>query len=232
MTPKQMCCVQSETSGTSQRISGEYKPGKGDSGYTSPVTGRKFSKAGEATKFYGAVERLQLALEKAIILNKENPFKQGEVIEVIKWLRQTTCNLMSYCYYMADDGSGKPNENELPEHFTQYIVDQANIWRPLYGGSKEFQVFTEKHCVALNAIRVETRCVEVAFCEWEQSFEIVSHLASFPQLGKSIERHRQTLNRLSDYWWCAINREAYRRGKPQRYWQGKIPALKVDLSQD
>lgn len=199
------------------RITSGYCPGAGDNGKTkASFNGKRKSKGGSDTEFYGAVEELQCRIDKFLV---ENYQASEEAIAILTWLRAALPSVNSFCYL-----EGKSEDHAFPDSFKKFVIEQQEVWA-IYAPALEFQRFTSRNTVELYYIGIQVRAVERDYVKWEESLECSSSLDD----QKRISEQGIIWNRLSKLFWAIAKREEWLQADSPVYWTGKMPecTLKV-----
>lgn len=198
-----------------QRISYKLLPGSGDDG-VSKLNCCNMSKADPLNDFYYFSEELMIAIADAKLFGE---YSNESCSKIFDRLEQAIPSLNAFYYLITQ----KPTLKSLDQYsFREDHLNKINFiikdLHPTYGGSKEFQVFSnDKNIHYLNKIRVKVRRLEL---QYKKSLELLTEDINLSSYTLTVSK---VLNRLSSLIWDLMLKEQIDNNVTPQFWQGSMP---------
>lgn len=202
-----------------QRISYKVLPGAGDDGVCK-LNCRNLPKSDLLNDFYYFTEELQVAVGDAKLFGE---YSSSSCYNLLDFLEQAIPALNAFYYSLTQN----PRLEILEQYcFTNEQLSKINSTikelHPKYGGSKEFQIFSnDVNIHYLNKIRVKIRRLEL---QYHKSLNVLPEDLTLSPYKLIVSK---VLNRLSSLIWDYMLKEEVDCKITPYYWQGKMPSLNL-----
>jgi cob(I)alamin adenosyltransferase len=183
------------------RITTEYKPGKGDLGYSEIMHGLVLRKDHPACEVQGAFEEVRSAIESVLVLDPT--VQDCNLKDVLIYIDRNIFSLGSFCYKKGDS-----SRHVLPESLLNFLNQETERLKQTLGNCPDFVGYSHPLLVALDRCRVEVRKAERRYNAWRFCDEMTTHVVYNNHLEGNICLHAAILNRLSAYLFEATRQEA------------------------
>lgn len=211
------------------RISPHYLPGCGDRG-VSNLGCTTIEKGDYLNSFFTALEDLESSLNEIKIAKPQ--FQQSEVDPLLAWLEEAVLAMGSFYYHLIKGRINSLSKFNFSYNSRTFIESSVRSLQPIYGGSKEFQIFdTHPNLFYLNTIRKDIRKVEHLLNSALKD-ERVQERIDISGQSADVTTFQSVINRLSSLLWVITLKEQSELDIEPHFWCSRMPEIMDYLEKD
>lgn len=202
------------------RITANYNPGLGDTGYSSVLHKNiPLLKSSPACAIQGKIETVRNSIEDTLCLNID---LSPDLNYLLNYLNRNLFSLASFVYLKADTTT-----HLFPFSLLEWLDNKTHLLQQELGSCPDFLYHCHPTPITLDKLRINVRELERYYVKWRYSNEVVGHLLLKPDLTDIVNYHGGILNRLSSYLFWATRLECQLlRDKgiqiEERYWSSQV----------